>query len=109
MFSLTVFVYKEKCLNENITRNIMVKSIFFSILSKKKVLYLRENRNKLNQREVLTYNCQLKYSLFLWLLHVVWGILDPWPGIGPRPTTVKPLDSQGIPFKHILNLYASFL
>lgn len=28
MFSLTVFVYKEKCLNENITRNIMVKSIF---------------------------------------------------------------------------------
>lgn len=50
MFSLAVFVYKEKCLNENIPRNIMVKST----LSKKKVLYLRENsRNILNQREVL--------------------------------------------------------
>ena len=34
------------------------------------------------------------------------GILVPWPGIGPRPTAVKPLDSQGIPLNHILNLYA---
>ena len=37
---------------------------------------------------------------------MVCGILVPWPGIGPRPTAVKPLDSQGIPLNHILNLYA---
>ena len=55
MFSLAVFVYKEKCLNENIPRNVMVIMVK-SILSRKKVLYLRENsRNNLNGRKVSTY------------------------------------------------------
>ena len=55
MFSLAVFVYKEKCLNENIPRNVMVIMVK-SILSRKKVLYLRENsRNKLNGIKVSNY------------------------------------------------------
>lgn len=42
MFSLTVFVYKEKCLNENITRNIMVKSFFLAFYQKRKYFILEK-------------------------------------------------------------------
>lgn len=42
MFSLTVFVYKEKCLNENIPRNKMVKSIFFLAFYQKRKYFILE-------------------------------------------------------------------